>query len=429
MTRGAFIGSAAALFVGCAWAVEPGVLHGAVAKAFPPLVGDGVSDDTAAIQARLDSGMSCVYLPPPVRCYLISTTLKIGSDQELRLDRFSVIRLAPKSDCPMVENRGYKEGADKRIALTGGIWDMANLDQSPNPAQYWSFKPPRPSPLPKHYEYGVFLGIAIRFANVEGMTVRGLTVRNPTMYGIAFCKTSYFYIDDVTFDYTTWNPLRLNLDGVHFDGCCHHGKISNLRGTCYDDLVALNANDVQCAQEEGPISDVDIDGIYADYCHSAVRLLSAGADLRRVTVRNVHGNFYTYAVGLTHYFPKNPRGHFDDIVISDVFAAKVYSPEDIGVNSRTNFPLIWVQGPVDVGSLTVSNLSRDEKNIAVASIRVDEPASVKRLTVRDCKVINRMGSSLPFFDLRGKVETATVENNIFIASPGENVQTTVAEGR
>ena len=402
-----------------------GVLHGVEAESFPPLVGDGVADDTAAIQARLDSGMSCVYLPPPAKCYLISKTLKIGSDQELRLDRFSVVRLAPKSDCPMVENRGYKDGADKRIALTGGIWDMANLDQSPNPAQYWSFKPPRPSPLPKHYEYGVFLGIAIRFANVEGITVRGLTVRNPTMYGIAFCKTSYFYIDDVSFDYTTWNPLRLNLDGVHFDGHCHHGKISNLRGTCYDDLVALNANDVQCAQEEGPISDVDIDGIYAEYCHSAVRLLSAGAELKRVTVRNVHGNFYTYAVGLTHYFPKNPRGHFDDIVISDVFASKMYSPEDIGVNSRTNFPPIWVQGPVDVRSLTVRNLSRDERNIAVASIRVDEPATVKRLTVRDCKVINRMDKPLPFLDIRGRVETATVENNMFVADPGENVQTAI----
>ena len=403
------------------------VLQSTAAESVPPLVGDGVADDTAAIQARLDSGISCVYLPPPAKCYLISKTLKIGSNQELRLDRFSVVRLAPKSDCPMVENRGYKDGADKRVALTGGIWDMSNLDQSPNPAQYRCLKPPRPSPLPKHYEYGVFLGIAIRFANVEGITVRGLTVRNPTLYGIAFCKTSYFYIDDVSFDYTTWNPIRLNLDGVHFDGHCHHGKISNLRGTCYDDLVALNANDVQCAQEEGPITDVDIDGIYAEYCHSAVRLLSAGADLKRVTVRNVHGNFYTYVVGLTHYFPKNPRGHFDDIVISDVFASKVYSPEDIGVNSRTNYPPIWVQGPVDVGSLTIRNFSRNEKNIDVPSIRVDEPANVKRLTVRDCKIINSMDRPLPFLDIRGKVETATIENNMFIANPGKNIQTSIAK--
>ena len=61
------------------------------------------------------------------------------------------------------------------------------------------------------------------------------------------------------------NPRRslrqvfLNMDGVHLDGWCHHGKISNLRGTCFDDMVALNANDGQCAQEEGDITDIDID--------------------------------------------------------------------------------------------------------------------------------------------------------------------------
>ena len=403
-------------------------LAGRLMAALPPLAGDGVTDDTVAIQARLDSGTSCVYLPPPAKCYLISKTLKIGSDQELRLDRFSVIRLAPKSNCPMIENRGYVGGSDRRIALTGGIWDMANVDQSPNPQQYGRLNPPRPSPMPKCHENGFFFGMAMRFSNVEGMTVRGVTVRNPTSYGIAFCKTSYFLVDDVTFDYTTWNPIPLNLDGVHFDGHCHHGKISNLRGTCFDDLVALNANDGQCAQEEGPITDVDIDGVYADYCHSAGRRLSTGAELKRVTVRNVHGNFYTYAVGLTHFFPKRPRGCFDDIcfdniVISDVFAAKVFSPEGIGVNSRTNYPPIWVQGPVDVGSLTIRNLSRDERNIPVPSIRVDKAATIGRLTVRDCKVINRMEKPLAFFDVRGKVSTSTVENNAFISSPGENVQT------
>ena len=393
--------------------------------ALPPLAGDGASDDTAAIQARLDSGLSCVYLPPPAKCYLISRTLKIGSDQELRLDRFSVVRLAPKSNCPMIENRGYVGGSDRRIALTGGIWDMANIDQSPNPQQYGRLNPPKASPMPKYHENDFFFGMAMRFSTVEGMTVRGVTLRNPTSYGIAFCKTSCFLVDDVTFDYTTWNPIPLNLDGVHFDGHCHHGKVSNLRGTCFDDLVALNANDGQCAQEEGPITDVDIDGVYADYCHSAVRMLSTGAELKRVTVRNVHGNFYTYAVGLTHFFPKRPRGCFDDIVISDVFAAKVFSPEGIGVNSRTNFPPIWVQGPVDVGSLTIRNLSRDERNVPVATIRVDRDAKVDRLTVRDCKVINRMEKPLAFFDVRGKVFSSTVENNAFVAAPGGHIETSM----
>ena len=77
----------------------------------PPLHGDGAHDDTAAIQARLDAGTSCVYLPPPSKEYLISKALVIGSGQELRLDRFTRIRLAPGSDTPMLVNKGVKSGA------------------------------------------------------------------------------------------------------------------------------------------------------------------------------------------------------------------------------------------------------------------------------------------------------------------------------
>ena len=89
--------------------------------------------------------------------------------------------------------------------------------------------------------------------------------------------------------------------------------------------------------------------------------------------------------------------------------------------SRTNYPPIWVQGPVDVGSLTVRNYSRDERNIDVASIRVDKESTVRRLTVRDCQVVNRLEKPLAFFDNKGKVDTVTVENNVFVSSPGENV--------
>ena len=380
------------------------------AAELPPLVGDGVADDTAAIQARLDAGSPLVYLPPPKKHYLISETLRIGSDTELRLDRFSVIRLAPKSDCPMIENRCYLKGQDVRIALTGGIWDMANLDQSPNPGAWWWYKPPRKKNYPKAFDPDFFIGMAMRFSHVEGMTVKGVTVRNPTSYGMAYCNLSNFLIDDITFDYRTFNPFEGNLDGVHLDGNCHHGRISNLRGTCYDDMVALNASDGICAQEEGPITDIDIDGLYAGYCHSAVRMLSAPAPVKRVTVRNVHGEFFVYAVGLTHYMPERPRGTFDDIVIEDVFMTKAFSPESFGRMGRANYAPIYIEGPSDVGNLTVSRFVRDEKNLPIATVTSDPESTVKNLVVRDSKMRNALAEPVKFFDLKGKVERLTVEN-------------------
>lgn len=381
-----------------------------MSAALPPLAGDGVTDDTAAIQARLDAGSPLVYLPPPRKCYLISKSLKIGSDTELRLDRFTVIRLAPKSDCPLIENKSYRSGKDVRIALTGGIWDMANVDQSPNPQAYWWYKPRRPNRLPKRHEYSFFWGMAMRFSNVENITVKGVTVRNPTTYGMAFCKMSNFLIDDITFDYTTSNPFEGNMDGVHLDGHCHHGRISNLRGTCFDDMVALNANDGACSQEEGPITDVAIDGLYAGYCHSAVRLLSAPAEVKRVTIRNVYGEFFVYAVGLTHYFPEKPRGTFDDIVIEDVFMTKSYAPESFGRLSRVDYNPIFIEGPVSVGTLTVSRFVREERNLPTPTLFVDPKATVSHLIVRDVKMRNHLREPIRFYDVKGRIGRLTEEN-------------------
>jgi len=56
------------------------------------LVGDGTHDDTAAIQALLDSRRTLVYLPAPPKQYLISQSLRIQSNQMFRLDRFTVSR-------------------------------------------------------------------------------------------------------------------------------------------------------------------------------------------------------------------------------------------------------------------------------------------------------------------------------------------------
>ena len=374
------------------------------------LIGDGVADDTDAIQQLLDTGAPLVYLPPPKRHYLISRTLKIGSNQELRLDRFSVIRLAPKSDCPMLENRAYREGRDVRLAVTGGIWDADNVRQTGNFQQL----PGGRAHAPKSFDPDFFIGMAMRFNHVEEMRVSGVTVRNPVSYGIAFGHAAYVVVEDVAFDYNAWNPIPLNMDGVHFDGCCHHLRIANLRGTCFDDMVALNANDGLCSPEEGPIHDVDIDGLHCEYCHSAVRMLSAGAPLGRVTVRNVHGHFYCYTVGLTHYFPQKPRGRFDDIVVEDVFAAKANVPVECGGEEYRNpMEVIHLQGPIDVGNLVVERLYRDEDCLPASTVGVDEQATIENLVVRDCRQTNRLDKPVKFIDNRGRIDKLVAENNVF----------------
>ena len=63
------------------------------------LYGDGVHDDTAAIQELIDSGVCEVSLPAPKKHYLISKPLVIPSSFKLKLPRFAEIRLADGADC------------------------------------------------------------------------------------------------------------------------------------------------------------------------------------------------------------------------------------------------------------------------------------------------------------------------------------------
>ena len=207
---------------------------------------------------------------------------------------------------------------------------MDNLRQSPNPFWQHLCKPPRPRIVrPVKYDPAFYRGNAFYFENVSNLVVRGITIRNPVTYAFQMCCVSHFLVENVTFDFTTENPIKGNMDGIHLDGFCSHGRIAHLRGTCWDDMVAINANDGICAAKEGPITDVEIEDLYAENCHSAVRLLSTGALVERISIRGVRGTYWQYAIGFTHYFPHRPqKGVFRDITIRDVRIAKVAAPKE-----------------------------------------------------------------------------------------------------
>lgn len=96
------------------------------------LYGDGMHDDTSAIQQLLDSGLSEIYLPGCENFYLISSTLIIHSHQTLSMARSTEIRLAAGSDCLMLSNA---TADDSDICINGGIWNFNNKNQSPNPIE------------------------------------------------------------------------------------------------------------------------------------------------------------------------------------------------------------------------------------------------------------------------------------------------------
>ena len=98
------------------------------------LHGDGIHDDLPYIQNALDSGVKVLNLPLPKKFYKISSTILIGSGQSLITDKNTIIRLAPNSNCFMITNKNQEKG-DSDITIIGGIWDMDNVNQFPNPNQ------------------------------------------------------------------------------------------------------------------------------------------------------------------------------------------------------------------------------------------------------------------------------------------------------
>ena len=421
------------------------------------LSGDGIHDDTAAIQELLDSRNSCVFLPPPKVCYLISRTLKIHSFQELKLDRWTTVKLAARSNCPMITNDDH-QGGNRAIALTGGIWDGNNREQSPNP-QMMVDAPELPPPIENREKKGNcpsgadvnrlaipadypadpvagkplswkqanqlpyhpdrYYGVLSRFVNVDGFSMQAMTFRNPVSYATQFGSLRNFTITHIVFDFNEGNPSPNNMDGLHFDGFCRNGYIADLKGACYDDLLAFNAEDGTCDSPGfGPIENIVVDGIFADRCHSAARLLSCGSEIRNITIRNVYGSFYRYAVGMTHFFPERPaRGRFDGIVLENLHISKAL-PLPSDWNRCPDWGLIWGEGSGRVGTLKVTGLHRVEETTGTPCFEFEAPFEIDSLTIEDCSVENRLEQELELLHNDGTIHELRLGGRRTVSAPG-----------
>lgn len=342
------------------------------------LYGNGLDDDTNAIQQLLDSGISVVELPVPEKSYCISKTLKIHSNQTLKLGETTTIRLLPHSDCFMLTN---EENAHD-IAVIGGIWDYDNRNQAPNPIKlglYGTSHTDGKADTVVRYET-LYRGSVMRFYRAERLTIRDLTVKNPVTYCVEMAYIRYFTVENVRFDQNLGKPTAENMDGIHVDGGCQYGSIRNVQGTCYDDIVALNADD-GC---DGPIQDIQIDGVFGSNSLRGVRLLSTKSLVVRISISNVFGTFYQNCIGLTYFYPRTGvRGKMSHISIRNIYGSNAPRIPEYGKGDNSYFPFsfVWVDGDLDIDFLTVDNLCRTETVSHVETFKVCKDAHIGTLSL------------------------------------------------
>ena len=351
------------------------------------LYGDGIHDDTLALQEMIDTTAGGVTLPFPEKCYLISRPLELPSNFKLTLPRYAEIKLMTGSDCVMLKNKtvdGCYENTDQElfgilnscspdhlsinIEVEGGIWNFNNKEQTPNPIVTGCLEPKN---------YG---GLGFIFYNVKNLTISNMTLKDPVTFAVTLDTVSYFTVKDIIFDFNYGNPLATNMDGIHLDGNCHFGHIQNLKGACYDDLVALNADE----GTRGPITNITIDGIYSEDCHSAVRLLSANYPVKNSHITNVYGTYFQYCIGVTRFYETKDKGFYDGITLDHIYASKaerlpVYNkrPEDYV------YPLIYVADKLYVKSLQICDLHRRETLIPVETSHLAENTVVETLVLNN----------------------------------------------
>lgn len=355
------------------------------------IVNDFSRDVTNDLQALLDGSNRDIYLPGGT--YKISRPLRIRSNTRLTLAPDATIRLADGVMCIMLtcathNPRDYTDCANvpvtSNLTIRGGCWDANNMHV------------PQPHPI----------GTTFLLANLRNALIEDLTIKDPLGFSISL-SAEYFTVQNIYFDHNMHQP---NMDGVHVLSPSRFGHIRNIKGPTNDDMVALNAGADNMA---GDITDISVDGLYAENCYTGVRLLSAyGCKLERVSVSNIFGSFRYNAVSISHFFidTDNPCW-LDHITISKVFASKasedmrrpgMYEENDKWGRGFT--PIIWFAIGSRIGHVSVSEIYRDEKTDTAAElIGIDEDVHIDCLDLTDLHERRLLRRDIPMIHNKGKI--------------------------
>ena len=252
-------------------------------------INDGVTDATGFIQKMLDNRVNGKVFIPAGR-YRITAPLVVHSDTYIEADSNAVLYMCgdtPKDSTSFLLTTDTKTKTEN-VRIRGGIWDGNNQGKFNTKGDI--------------FRLDGYSGAVLNFFDVRGLELYDMVVSNSVTYNIRMARISDFRIENISF---VSDKPAFNQDGLHFNGNCRNGVIRNIRalskGQTNDDLIALNADDEMkrvenVGMERGDIENLLIENVYAENCHTLVRLLSVDHSIRNVTLRNIYGGYRYYAV-------------------------------------------------------------------------------------------------------------------------------------
>jgi len=254
--------------------------------------GDGVVDDSSAIQSVLDGGHKEVFIPAGT--YRIARTLKVDSFTAIVADAGARLFVCGETehdaDDFLLTNRDHAFG-NASIRISGGVWDGNKRGRT-------NFKDP------DLFNIRACTGTVLNFCNVRDLKLSNLVVANSVVYFVRMCMLDGFEIRNIGFES---DPIENNQDGLHFNGWVRNGVVENIRaitkGETNDDLIALNADDSMARLENtgmvcGPIENIVFRNIHAEDCHTAIRMLSYTSPIRNLRFENVVAGCRCFAINM-----------------------------------------------------------------------------------------------------------------------------------
>lgn len=256
------------------------------------VIADGVTDVSAAFQNAINTAKEMglpLYIPTGV--YKVSENLKVPSDFNIVASMCAKIVLdgeRKKHIGDFLLTNDDTENGNKNISITGGIWDGNNTGTG--------------NKKPDIFDKNGYSGAVLNFCNVKGLHLSDMVVANSVTYNIRMAKIDGFTIENISF---VSDNFGKNQDGLHFNGEVRHGKVKNVRALSYgqtnDDLIALNADDSMERVENfgmvrGDIEDVEFEDLFAENCHTVIRILSTAAAIRNIRIKNVYAGYRCFAI-------------------------------------------------------------------------------------------------------------------------------------
>ena len=234
----------------------------------------------------------------------------------------------------------------------------------------------------------------VQMFGVSGLTVENVTVKDPPCFNFWLCNADHFKFSNIKF--VNSSPAsNYNNDGIHLNGYCTYGYITNIRGQTNDDFIALNADDSYFTGSSfdfgqgatgatiGPINNIVVDGMFMEGGISGLRIASTVSRIDQILIRNLSGTCQTQVI-LVDNMPS--------LSGSGSGAGNVGSVSIDGINTVVNFSngfitpyYIDIRGNIE--NLTIRNLNRQNSTVPVGQTAYptlwQESGTIQQLNISD----------------------------------------------